>query len=196
MKAANNPAEQEMNGFWSPPGDKFTIGTVDGELFQVGAQYNPKELAFTSSASWHEKAKATDCLWFEYTTSESRTLTVELLFDGYENRTSVEPLIAQLEGLTMPSGSMRRPQLCVAVWGKAAAFRCIVQSVATKLTMFSHKGEPLRATCTVVLKEVDVCNMLEGGRTEDAGLVAARARSKSRRALDKKEELRKRFDLE
>jgi len=46
------------------------------------------------------------------------------------------------------------------VWG-SQQLRCIVVSVTTKLTMFDSSGEPLRATCSVTLKEVDVVAMMK-----------------------------------
>jgi phage protein U len=51
----------------------------------------------------------------------------------------------------------RRPHLCVATWGKTVQdFTCVIESISTKYTMFSEDGIPLRATCTVKLKEADV----------------------------------------
>ena len=38
-------------------------------------------------------------------------------------------------------------------------FRCVIESLSTKYTMFDDKGAPLRATCTVKLKEADVVSM-------------------------------------
>jgi len=35
-------------------------------------------------------------------------------------------------------------------------FNCVIESISTKYTMFSSEGAPLRATCTVKLKEADV----------------------------------------
>jgi len=105
-------------------------------------------------------------LWMEYGTTEPRTLTLELLFDGYEEGKPIAEHVENLERLTLPVDmsskvvSKRRPQLCVAVWGNQS-MRCVVTSVATKLTMFATDGSPLRATCTVVLKEVDVIAMMK-----------------------------------
>jgi hypothetical protein len=171
---------------WTHGGAKFTLGTIDGEPITIAAQYNPKELAFSTSATWnahanpfHAKPGRGCRSFYEYGSTDSRTLTVELLFDSYEERSdpknsnsfvSIEPLVAQLEALVVPidpSSSHtynRRPQLCVAVWGGARPFRCIVQSVATKVTMMSKNGDHQRAICTVTLKEVDAVAMLAQDR--------------------------------
>ena len=165
------------NALWTHKGSKFVIGTLHGERIEITAQYNPKELARQSSAAWNvhpntsaKRSKTSEThLWMEFGSTEPRTLTLELLFDGYEEGQSIAGYVEQLEKLTMPVdmssklASERRPQLCVAVWGNQS-MRCVVMSVATKLTMFDAMGEPLRASCTVTLKEVDVVTMLRAER--------------------------------
>jgi hypothetical protein len=50
----------------------------------------------------------------------------------------------------------RRPHLCVVKWGATVPkFTCVIESLSAKYTMFSDAGVPLRATCTVKLKEAD-----------------------------------------
>lgn len=153
---------------WTHKGEKFTIGTIHGDPIEVVAQYNPKESARQASAVWnaHPNTSARQSnggenhLWMEYGTTEPRTVTVELLFDGFEEQISIGPIIERLESLTMPvdmssrEPSKRRPQLCVAVWG-GQKLNCVVTSVATKITMFAAGGDPLRASATVTFKEVD-----------------------------------------
>jgi phage protein U len=58
---------------------------------------------------------------------------------------------------TSSKEDQRRPHLCVATWGTTIkGFKCVIESLSTKYTMFSAAGAPLRATCTVKLKEADV----------------------------------------
>jgi hypothetical protein len=159
---------------WTHRGNKFVIGTLHGNPIEIIAQYNPKELSRQAAATWtpHQNTSASYAenseshMWSEYKTTAPRTLTFELLFDGYEEGMSVAPIVESLERLTIPVNmssrdvTERRPQLCVAVWG-TQQMRCVVQSVATKLTMFDESGEPLRASCTVALTEVDVAAMMK-----------------------------------
>jgi hypothetical protein len=180
------------DGLWTHSGSKFVIGTLHGELIEIEAQYNPKEVGRNSTASWNvhpnpsaKRSKVgNNFRWLEYGTTEPRVLTVELMFDGYEAGISIAPIIEKLESLTMPVDmqskriSERRPQLCVAVWG-AQKLRCVVTSVATKLTMFDTSGEPLRATCTVSLKEADAVAMMEADN-DQADLAKRDARVSSR----------------
>jgi hypothetical protein len=108
----------------------------------------------------------------EFTGAEGRSMSVELLFDGYEANGSypggtVLGSIQNLEKLASvidPSSTdenKRRPHLCVVTWGAGGmpSFRCVIESLSTKYTMFSTDGAVLRATCTVKLKEADVVSM-------------------------------------
>ena len=91
-------------------------------------------------------------------------MSIELLFDGYESHRSVQPEIDQLEQLSSirdpgsPDETLRRPHYCVVTWGAAGTrpFRCVIETLTTRVTMFAPDGAPLRATCTVKLKEVNV----------------------------------------
>ncbi|MEO8552262.1 MAG: hypothetical protein ABI678_19935, partial [Kofleriaceae bacterium] len=178
---SRNSEKRDHNQLWTHKGNKFVIGTIHGEPIEIVAQYNPKELSRQVSAQWNDnpntsakKAKTTENkVWAEYGKTTPRSVSLELLFDGYEEGISVAPIVDSLEALTMPidmnsnDASERRPQLCVAVWG-TQQLRCVVESVATKLTMFDIAGEPLRASCTIQLKEVDVAAMLQADANDSA----------------------------
>ncbi|HEX7699532.1 MAG TPA: hypothetical protein VF403_02385 [Kofleriaceae bacterium] len=168
---------RDYGKLWTHKGNKFVIGTLQGEPLEITAQYNPKELSRSASAAWNvhpntsarQSASGETNIWMEYKSTEPRSLTLELVFDGYEEGISVAPLVEQLESLTLPKDmssrtlSDRHPRACVAVWGKQS-LRCVVLSVATKLSMFDESGEPLRATCTITLKETDVVAMMAGDK--------------------------------
>jgi hypothetical protein len=142
---------------------RFTIASLDDELVGVSAQYNPKELQYDRPVSWH--AKQGDDMQFAGT--QGRSLTVELFFDGFEAHRSVAPWCAVLEKLATvidPDSrdlDLHRPHYCMAIWGDHGhaglpRLRCVIENVTVKYTMFSRAGIPLRATCTVKLKETDV----------------------------------------
>jgi hypothetical protein len=100
-------------------------------------------------------------------------MSVELLFDDYEGGPhggsgvhGVVTNVAKLNEMAsvMEPGSTdenkRRPHRCVVKWGATIpTFRCVIESLSTKYTMFSDAGVPLRATCTVKLKEADSVKM-------------------------------------
>jgi hypothetical protein len=177
MKRSANFEQRDYGQVWTHKGNKFVIGTLHGTTLEITAQYNPKELSRQASATWtphpntsaKQSPSADTHLWMEYGTTAPRTLTLELLFDGYEEGISIAKVVEDLESLTMPVNmgsripSERRPQACVAVWG-SQSLRCVVTSVSTNLTMFDATGEPLRAICSVTLQEVDVAAMMQADK--------------------------------
>ncbi|HEY3806506.1 MAG TPA: hypothetical protein VGL61_28070 [Kofleriaceae bacterium] len=183
---------------FTAPTDKLVIGTVDGELVEIAAQYNPKELALQAQATWNPhngngKKPSGGSQALSWSGTDPQTMTAELLFDGVEENVSIRPLIDALISLTEPREMKssdawnRRPPLCVAIWGSdPRQFRCIVQSVQTKITMFDPHGNPLRAVCTVTLKEADVIAMwgLDDQGRDHSGDVKARESAMRNFSLD------------
>jgi Contractile injection system tube protein/Phage P2 GpU len=164
-----------------PPGAKISIGSLDEAGISVDAQYNPKELQIDKSVPWqkHNKANANG-LQLEFTGAEGRTMSIDLLFDGYEENASIQDSVAVLETLATvrePNSSedeMRRPHHCVVVWGTVMGggdnkFKCVIEQISTKYTMFSQGGIPLRATVTLKLKEAERVSMAAGGDSGGAG---------------------------
>ena len=164
---------------FSPKVAKISIGSLDGGP-KVEAQYNPKELEISKTVPWSKvneanksngKSTQAQGIHLEFTGAEGRSLSVELLFDGYEKDAGgrgvdVEKAVADLETLAsvrVPGSKKedeRRPHRCVVTWGNVLSeFRCVIESLSTKYTMFSPQGKPLRATCVVKLKEADVVSM-------------------------------------
>jgi hypothetical protein len=153
------------------PTETIWIASVDAGYhdLQVHAQYNPKELQVDKSIPWKANPQANKSpekgIQLEFTGAEGRTMTVEMLFDGYEETKSVARPIADLNKLASPlepgntDENKRRPHLCVVKWGTNPAFRCVIESLSVKYTMFARDGTPLRAIATVKLKEADVVQM-------------------------------------
>jgi phage protein U len=156
---------------------KIFIKSLDTGL-TVTAQYNPKELQVDKSVPWSKvneankanaKSSSTQGIHLEFTGAEGRSLSVELLFDSVEGgarSVDVAGSVKDLETLASviepgsPQEDKRRPHRCVCTWGSTLdSFRCVIESLSTKYTMFDAKGAPLRATCTVKLKEADVVSM-------------------------------------
>lgn len=172
----------------SPPADerpifarateKLHIGSVDKlpdypDGIDIKGDYNPKELQVDKSMPWSKHSytnKNGDTassdrgnLHLEFTGAEGRSMSIDLMFDGYEQNVSVADTVKKLEVLTSVIEPMsndenkRRPPLCVVAWGKQGlpSFKCVIESMQTKYTMFSSDGVPLRATVTLKLKEAD-----------------------------------------
>jgi uncharacterized membrane protein YgcG len=154
---------------FEPAKAKLTIGSLDTGI-QVSAQYNPKELQIERPVPWgkHQFANKSQeqkdgVIRLEFTGAESRTMTVEMMFDQFEKKLSVAGQVGLLEQMAsvIDPGSddenRRRPHHCVVLWGQAGlpSFKCVITQLTTKYTMFDTNGLPLRATCTVQLKEAD-----------------------------------------
>lgn len=154
----------------------ISIASVDTGI-QVDAQYNPNQLQIDKSIPWQKNPQSNKSpekgIQLEFTGAEGRTMSIELLFDGYEKNESVAGKVEMLNEMASvlkpgdPDENKRRPHRCVVTWGKTISnFRCVIESLSTKYTMFSDKGVPLRATCTVKLKEADVVAM---AKTDGSG---------------------------
>jgi hypothetical protein len=167
------------------PAGRIVISSADEKGnadYTVTAQYNPKELEIKKTVPWSKpsesnkqnaKNKDDAGIHLEFTGAEGRTMSLELLFDGFESAAgdgfkveNVSKEVAKLEALasvrsTNPKApeELRRPHHCMVVWGGdlfgTKGFRCVIDSLSVKYTMFDTKGNPLRATCTVSLKEAN-----------------------------------------
>jgi hypothetical protein len=151
-----------------PQNGKFMIGSipeVGNEEITVEAQYNPKELQIESPVGWVEhkaighQSVATKPM--EFTGMGVETVKVELVFDAYENNDDL--VVERIEKLKMmarvrkpnhspTNGAVQRPSYCVATWGTQTPFRCVIDSISVKYTMFATDGTPIRATVVLGLK--------------------------------------------
>jgi hypothetical protein len=186
-----SPPAADKRPIFSPATEKLQIGAVDKvpgfPANGVSCHYNPKELQVDKSVPWSKHSysnKNGDTakndrgnLHLEFTGAEGRTMSIELMFDGYEQNTSVADKVGYLELLTnvldpkSEDENKRRPPMCVVAWGKKGlpSFRCVVESMSTKYTMFSSDGVPLRATVTLKLKEADTLSTKDAEMGDSSG---------------------------
>ncbi|MBL9015051.1 MAG: hypothetical protein JNL83_12790 [Myxococcales bacterium] len=159
---------------------KIQIGSKDKSSLTIDAQYNPATLEISQNVPWKKPdaankgggganqqgtPKDANFMALEFTGAESRSMSIELLFDAFEggdrapNGKSVMECVAVLEELATPvkpdstQENERRPHHCILTWGAGIKFQCVIENLTTKYTMFSADGTPTRATCTVKLKE-------------------------------------------
>jgi len=132
----------------------------------VEAQFNPKEVGIDRSVPWqkHKKKageKGGGSADLEFTGGEPKSMTLELMFDGFEQNASVQGKINDLYKLTEPiqsTGDKARPTKVKVIWGAESPdnlpkFESVIESVSVKYTMFSPDGKVLRATANLKLKE-------------------------------------------
>lgn len=171
------PRSNEKMPFGHATG-RFSIGSLDDNELTVVAQYNPSELSTERSVNWKQhdlrdnrpewlrvqsgREGYTDDI--EYTGSESRTLSFDLVLDGFEKNQSIEPQVRALEEMAcvrLPDerqDDLRRPHHCVVVFGEKAQgsigkVRCVITKLAVKYSMFNNDGIPVRANVSLTVKE-------------------------------------------
>ncbi|WP_428268826.1 hypothetical protein [Haliangium sp.] len=144
----------------SEPKPKLTIVSIDSPALKVEAQFNPKEISVDKSVPWnkHKNPKG-DIPMLEFTNAENRNMTFELFFDTFEQGTPVWAKIEPLHKMTLirpvSTESEKHPPRVMVSWGGFQPFKGVIESLGVKYTMFKPDGTPVRATCSVKIKEVD-----------------------------------------
>jgi hypothetical protein len=143
--------------------EKCTIASIQSPKLRVEAQFNPKEVSIDKNVPWnkHKNPKG-DVPQLEFTNAENRTLSLELFFDAYEGKGA--SVVAQVEELTnmtkirpdQDKDKEKHPPLVMVSWGSNfPSFTGVIESLGIKYTMFREDGTPVRATCTLKIKETD-----------------------------------------
>jgi nucleoid-associated protein YgaU len=104
----------------------------------------------------------------QYVHGGPRTLTMDLFFDTYEEQADVRLHTDAIYSLLGIEAATHVPPICRFVWGDFI-FRCVLERVNGRFTLFLANGTPVRATLTVSLKEyVDVNVLVRTPPTESA----------------------------
>lgn len=136
--------------------EKCLIKSLDGPSIEVLANFNPKEIGIDKTIPWNKhKSSVADIPVLEFTDPDSRELSLELLFDTFEEKESVwEKHIQKLEALTQVVKEKKRPPMVLFLWGTAfPSFMGVIGTLGIKYTMFLPNGAPCRATVTLKIKE-------------------------------------------
>jgi LysM repeat protein len=155
-------------------------GKPDSRYPALEVQYNPTEYTLDKSVQVAEVAiPGLDSPLLQFVRGQNETLSLELFFDTTddgmgENATSVTSETNDFYKLVKIDNDLHAPPVCLFTWGgqefpggrtygasgqgagssqKRYGFKCIVESVQQKYTLFSPQGVPLRATLTVKLRE-------------------------------------------
>ncbi|MBU1431638.1 LysM peptidoglycan-binding domain-containing protein [Myxococcota bacterium] len=133
---------------------KLILQPLDGQLpLPVIALFNPKEYTISKSVPWNPQPSAgLDAPEMQFTTGQGETLTLELFFDTYEDKTPVSIHTKRLHQLALIDKSLHRPPMVLVMWSMLV-FRGVVESISHRYTMFLESGIPVRATCSVTLRE-------------------------------------------
>jgi Contractile injection system tube protein/LysM domain len=143
---------------------------------RIDFQYNPTDLEFTRNVHIAEiTIPGLDSPLLQFIRGNNETLAVTLFFDttdfGMGTKPTVNPVttfIDKIYALTKIDPDSHAPPVCEFQWGRGfpggslpdqagnqsrTSFRCLVEQVVHKYTLFSPNGVPLRATAVLKLRE-------------------------------------------
>jgi hypothetical protein len=134
---------------------RFTLIGLEGSTKGVEAYFNPKEITIDKPVPWQVRSSPGA---LQYTGGEPKTMSIELMFDGFESATPIQLEIDKLDRLSTPDPGLRRPPrvrvTCglEGATGAIGALDAVIESLAVKYTMFDADGVPVRATVGVRLR--------------------------------------------
>jgi hypothetical protein len=143
---------------------KGTFYNAETGMPIVHCQFNPSELSLARTNDWKANEtpdmKAFDLLQFGGT--EPQELSMDLIFDTYEQRTDVRAHTNRLLSLmdvsewtfSLSKVIQPRPPHVLFGWGRFHSFPAALTSASQTFTLFLPDGTPVRAKVKVALKEV------------------------------------------
>jgi nucleoid-associated protein YgaU len=122
--------------------------------------FNPKELQLSKKANWKSSpTKGKKAPPPEYNGPEAASMTLEMFMDASEKEGGdVSKLVDQLVEACTPTSSSAnnnkpKPPGVKFRWGTKTYLEGYMESVSAKYTLFRKGGTPIRAVCTIALKE-------------------------------------------
>ncbi|MCK4797597.1 MAG: LysM peptidoglycan-binding domain-containing protein [Spirochaetes bacterium] len=132
--------------------EKAVIKNLDTDE-DVEILFNPKEYIIEKKTPWREHdIQGLDSPAVEFTLGERKRLSMELFFDTSEEKTDVREYTDKIEELMMVNADEHRPPLLLFSWGKLK-FKCVLEDLVQRFTMFTNDGTPIRAILKVLFKE-------------------------------------------
>jgi hypothetical protein len=162
---------------------------------RMEVQYNPTEFSFTKGVTYAEIGiPGLDMPVQQFVRGNAETVSVELFFDttefGTDDSESVKPVTLitdQFYRLIRVDSKIKAPPVCLFSWGdegfpgsnlrqgetqlREHGFRCLVESVTQKFTLFNPQGIPLRATLSVKLREYQTLTDLVAATEQEVTLI-------------------------
>ena len=134
--------------------------TTRNENAAVEVMYNPKELTLDSSTQFQRSSMpGLQVPVTQFVSGQTQTMSLELFFDTYEQKTDVRLLTAKVSNFLKIESDIHAPPVCVFEWGvplaaeKGRFFKGVFDKVTQKFTMFLDSGIPVRATLSVSISE-------------------------------------------
>ena len=124
----------------------------DGQA-PINALFNPTQYGIDKSNQIAEIAiPGLQSPILQYVHGNTRSLSMDLYLDTYEEQTDVRDSSDQIYGLLAIDPDTHVPPLCMVTWGDFM-FQGVLDHVSGKFTLFLADGTPVRATLSVVFKE-------------------------------------------
>ena len=141
--------------------EKAFIELENGD--QIPIRFNPTQYSLEKSNQIAEIGiPGLSSPILQYVRGNNSTLTMDLFFDTYEQKTDVRDYTDQIYGLLGIEEESHVPPICTFIWSDFT-FRCIVQRVGGRFTLFRADGTPVRATLSVTFKEFNEVEVLVRG---------------------------------
>jgi hypothetical protein len=122
---------------------------------QISVMFNPEEYSMENANTFAEIAiPGLQTPPIQYVRGNLRTLKLELFFDTYEKSEDVRKYTKKIVALLEKNPMTQAPPVLLFSWGRLN-FKCVLESVSQKFTMFLNDGIPARATLIVTLKEFE-----------------------------------------
>jgi len=138
----------------------ITYATPEGEE-KIAVRFNPTQYSLDHGNQIAEIGiPGLSAPILQYVRGNTRTLSMELLFDTYEERTDVRKAFTdKIYKLLEILPSTHAPPICTFAW-KDVILTCVLERVGGRFTMFLEDGTPVRATLTVSFKEYQTVDQL------------------------------------
>ncbi len=136
------------------PLEKATLlNTVTNEQFQV--MFNPEEYTLDKGNTFAEiGVPGLESPPLQYVRGNLKTLKMDLFFDAYELEQDVRQFTRKITALLEKDPTLKAPPILLFSWG-GVNFKCVLDSVSQRFTMFLSEGTPVRATLSVTFKEYE-----------------------------------------
>ena len=159
----------------------FKVTWVEGQTPEtIPVQFYPTEVSLEKGAQIAEIAiPGLDSPLLQFVHGQNEKMTLDLFFDTTEDgmgagAQSVTQHTDKIYGLVKIVPERHAPPICEFIWvnpfpgsqinaalggnQRRTSFKCVVESVKQKFTLFSTEGVPLRATLSVTLREYKTLN--------------------------------------
>jgi hypothetical protein len=143
----------------SEDGPKVTITPESGPP-ELKALFNPNEYRIEEGNQIAEIGiPGLDAPILQFVAGQTRTLSMDLFFDTYEDQTDVSERTKEVYRLLEIVPATHAPPICKISWG-SLSFRGVLDKVSGTFTLFLSNGTPVRAKLSVSFKEYNDVKVL------------------------------------